>query len=146
MCDKKCLLCAQKNGPKEVWISLVLDPTTLDMQQSLFVLIMKNNSKGAMVEPHPSNPFISVWRQLTTSQIVVQRMLKYIKLIELQLCKFSALWKMNIILVHWVLWKQIRELIDNTFGCCHSNVCSKFQNFWNFPYDQTIKEWEVAHS
>lgn len=108
-------MCAQKNGPKEVWISLVLDPTTLDMQQSLFVLTMKNNSKGAMVEPHPSNPFISVWRQLTTSQFVVQRMLECIKLSKLQLFKFLTLWKMNIVLVHWVYEKQIQELVDNTF-------------------------------
>ncbi len=139
-------MCTQKNGPKEVWISLVLDPTTLDMQQSLFVLTMKNNSKGAMVEPHPSNPFISVWRQLTTSQFVVQRMLEYIKLTKLQLSKFLSLWKMILVLVHWVYEKQIQESVDNTFGCYYSNVCSKFQNFWNFPYDQTIEEWKVAHS
>lgn len=79
----------------------------LQICNNLFVLTMKNNSKGAMVEPHPSNPFISVWRQLTTSQFVVQRMLEYIKLSKLQIVQvldfvkdeycFStlSLWKAN---------------------------------------------------
>jgi hypothetical protein len=53
---KKCLLCAKKKGLEEVQISLVLDPTIMDMQQSLFFLTTKNNSKGAMVEACSLNP------------------------------------------------------------------------------------------
>jgi hypothetical protein len=42
----------QKHGlsGSGIWIPLVLDPTTLDMQHSLFVLTMKNNFHVAMVE------------------------------------------------------------------------------------------------
>jgi len=74
--------------PKNVFLSklskfkLVLNPIALDMQWFLFVLIIKNNSKGAMVEPHSLNPFTCAWRQLTTSQILVQRMSEDIKLVE----------------------------------------------------------------
>jgi hypothetical protein len=57
-----------------------LDPIVLDMQQSLFVLTMKNNSKGTRAKPHSLNPFTHLWRQLTTFKIVVQKMLEYIKL------------------------------------------------------------------
>jgi hypothetical protein len=45
-----------------LWIPLVLDPITLDMQHSLFVLTMKNNCHVAMVEPHNHNPLIILWR------------------------------------------------------------------------------------
>jgi hypothetical protein len=41
----------------DLWIPLVLDPTTLDMQHSLFVLTMMSNCHVAMVEPHNHNPF-----------------------------------------------------------------------------------------
>jgi hypothetical protein len=44
-----------RNG---LWIPLMLDQTTLDMQHSLFVLTIKNNCHDAMVEPHNHNPLI----------------------------------------------------------------------------------------
>jgi hypothetical protein len=45
-----------------LWIPLVLDPRTMDMQHSLFILTMKNNCHVAMVEPHNQNPLIRLWR------------------------------------------------------------------------------------
>jgi hypothetical protein len=45
-----------------LWIPLMLDPTTLDMQRSLFVLTMKNNCHVVMVEPHNHNPLTRLWK------------------------------------------------------------------------------------
>jgi len=61
---KKCLLCARKNGFEKVQISLVLDPTIMDMQQFLFFLTMKNNSKGAMVEACSLTPLHMLMRAI----------------------------------------------------------------------------------
>jgi hypothetical protein len=44
---------------------------------------MKNNSKGVMVKPCFLNAFTCLWKQQTTSQIIVQRMSKYIKLAKI---------------------------------------------------------------
>ncbi len=41
---------------------------------------MKNNYNGAMVELHFKNSFTCLWKQLTTSQIIVPTISKYIKL------------------------------------------------------------------
>jgi len=48
----------KKYGPTRsvVQISIVLDPTTLHMQCSLFVLTMKSSCQVGMVEPHNYNP------------------------------------------------------------------------------------------
>jgi len=59
---KKC-----GNGSTEVWIPLMLDFATLDLQHFLFVLTMKNNSKVAMAKPCACNPLTRLWRQLTSS-------------------------------------------------------------------------------
>ncbi len=53
------------------WTPLVLNPTTLDMQLSLFALKMKNNCHVAMVEPHNHNPLTRLWRQLIPYLIIV---------------------------------------------------------------------------
>jgi hypothetical protein len=62
------------------WIPPMLNPTTLDMQCSLFILTMKDNCHVAMVEPCSHNLLTILWKQLITFQIVVHQMSKYIKL------------------------------------------------------------------
>jgi len=57
-----------------------------------------------MVEPCSLNAFKCLWKQLTISQIVMQRP-KYIKLAKIVVVQVLMLWKMNNVLVHWVLWK-----------------------------------------
>jgi hypothetical protein len=61
----------------------MVNPTTLDMQRSLFVLTMKDNCHVAMVEPCSHNLLTILWKQLTTSQIIVRQMSKYIKLAKI---------------------------------------------------------------
>jgi hypothetical protein len=65
------------------WIPLMVNPTTLDMQRSLFVLTMKDNCHVAMVEPCSHNLLTILWKQFTTSQIIVRQMSKYIKLAKI---------------------------------------------------------------
>jgi hypothetical protein len=44
---------------------------------------MKNNSKLVMQKPFDVNPFTKLWKTLSSSQIFVEKILKYIKSAEL---------------------------------------------------------------
>jgi hypothetical protein len=69
----------------EICIPLVLDFIALDMQHFLFFLTITRSSKFAMVEPHIRTPWTHLWKQLTSSQIVVQKMLEYIKVVKISI-------------------------------------------------------------
>jgi hypothetical protein len=74
--------------PMEICIPLLLNFIALHMQHIqhfLFVLTMMRNSKFAMVEPHTRTPLTRLWKQLTSSQIVVHKMLKYIKVVKISI-------------------------------------------------------------
>jgi hypothetical protein len=82
----------------EICIPLLLDFIALHMQHFLFVLTMKRNSKFAMVEPHTCTPVTRLWKQLTSSQIVVHKMLEYIKVVKISIVSLVQL-KMSDILI-----------------------------------------------
>jgi hypothetical protein len=48
---------------------------------------MKNNSKLVMQKPFDVNPFTKLWKTLSSSQILLEKILKYIKSAELVIVK-----------------------------------------------------------
>jgi hypothetical protein len=44
---------------------------------------MKKNSKLVMQKPFDVNPFTKLWKTFSSSQIIVEKILKYIKLAKL---------------------------------------------------------------
>jgi hypothetical protein len=129
----------------EVWIPQLLDSIALDLQHSLFVLTMKNNSK-AMVKLHTCNPLTRLWKQLTSSQIVTHKIPKYIKLVEIavlqvigsmedELCfnmfNFMKTKLRNKLMTHL-------DLVTRMFG-------QKLYTLENFLYNQAIEKWKTNY-
>jgi hypothetical protein len=56
---------------------------TFDFQRSLFVFNMTNNAKLAMQKPFDLNLVTKLWRTLTSFQILENKILEYMKLVEL---------------------------------------------------------------
>jgi len=55
----------------------------LDLQMSLFKLIMKNNVALAIGCPYIMNPMIWLRKSLAFSQMIAHKMLKYVKLVTI---------------------------------------------------------------
>jgi hypothetical protein len=53
-----------------------------------------------MVEPHIRTPLTHLWKQLTSSRIVVHKMLKYIKVVKISIVSLVQL-RMSDILIHF---------------------------------------------
>ncbi len=62
------------------WLILAID---FDLQRSLFVFNMTNNAKLAMQKPFEVNPISKLWRTFTSSQILENKIPKYIKFVKL---------------------------------------------------------------
>ncbi len=80
---KKNYCAPREVGPTKFWDVPFLDATTLDLQRFTFVLSMKNNSRTTMEPPHDFNPLIWLWKGLTTRQVAIHCITKYIKLAEI---------------------------------------------------------------
>jgi hypothetical protein len=62
-----------------------------DLQRSLFVITMRSNSKLVMHKPFDVNPFTKLWRTFSSSRIFVEKILVYIKLVELAIVQVIGL-------------------------------------------------------
>ncbi len=62
------------------WLILAID---FDLQRSLFVFNMTNNAKLEMQKPFEVNPISKLWRTFTSSQILENKIPKYIKFVKL---------------------------------------------------------------
>jgi hypothetical protein len=130
-----------------LWIPLMLNPTTLDVQRSLFILTMKDNCHVAMVEPCSHNLLTILWIQLITSQIVVCQMLKYIKL-----TKIAVIQVLGSIEDEWCfntfsfMTNKLQNRLTTHLDLVICMFVQRFYTFENFPFHQTIEEWKVFHS
>ncbi len=85
--------------PKKLGLDELLDlglflATAFDLQRSLFVITMKNNSKLVMQKPFDVKPLTKLWITLFSSQILVNKIPKYIKLPFVSM--IHAFWNMEI--------------------------------------------------
>jgi hypothetical protein len=130
-----------------LWIPPVLNPTTLDMQHSLFILTMKDNCHVAMVEPCSHNLLTILWRQLTTSQIIVCQMSKYIKLAKIAIIQVLGSiedeWCFNTLSF---MMSKLQNRLTTHLVLVICMFVQKFYTFGNFLYHQTIEEWKAFHS
>jgi len=70
-------------GHDKVWVLGLFSIATFDFQRFLFMLSMTNNVKLAMHKPFDVNPITKLWRTFTSFRILENKLLKYIKLVEL---------------------------------------------------------------
>jgi hypothetical protein len=52
-------------------------------QQGLFKVTMRANTEATCTPPFPVNPFVKLWRQLTSSRHLCKLILEYVKLAEI---------------------------------------------------------------
>jgi hypothetical protein len=60
-------------------VSEPLDAQTLDLQTSLFKLMMKSNAKSAIEEPHDMNPVTKLWMKLGSNALLLSCLSEYMK-------------------------------------------------------------------
>ncbi len=61
----------------------LLDGALLHQQVSFFTITMKNNSHGALHLPLDCNLITKMWAQLATNVIMAQKLLQFLKLVEI---------------------------------------------------------------
>jgi hypothetical protein len=61
----------------------LLSSSVLDIQQSLFKITMKNQSRGCMLPPFTKNPFTQLWEIVGSSQVLTNMILEYLKLAQI---------------------------------------------------------------
>jgi hypothetical protein len=61
----------------------LLSSSVLDIQQSLFKITMKNQSRGCMLPPFTKNPFTRLWEIVGSSQVLTNMILEYLKLAQI---------------------------------------------------------------
>jgi hypothetical protein len=80
----KATLCQLKKVKlNDVWVPRQFSATTFNLQIFLFILTIKNNVKLAMQKPFDVNLLIKLRRTHSSSQILEQKILECIKLVEL---------------------------------------------------------------
>jgi hypothetical protein len=74
---------SKPKGANGTLVAGLLDPTFFDQQMSFFCLKMKSNNHGALHLLLDCNHIIKLWGRLTSNVTVVDKLLEYLKLIEL---------------------------------------------------------------
>ncbi len=87
------------------------------------------------------NPFACLWKQLTTSQIIVQRMSKYIKLVNIATVQALSF------VENGRCFNTLNIMKIKTKNQLTIHLLKKFIfTFEIFPYDQAIEECKVTHN
>jgi hypothetical protein len=61
----------------------LLDGALLDQQSFFFSITMKNNNHGALHPPLDYNPTTNMWARLVSNVVLVQKLSKFLKLVEI---------------------------------------------------------------
>jgi hypothetical protein len=77
----------KKGGLDEIWVLGLFSIVVLNLQRFMLVFSMINNVKLAMQKPFVVNPITKLWKTLTSFLILKNKLLKYIKLVELAIVK-----------------------------------------------------------
>jgi hypothetical protein len=70
-------------GFNKVWVLRLFLTIVLDLKTFLFILIMKKNVKLVMQKPFDINSLTKLWKTLSSSQILEQKINEYIRFVGL---------------------------------------------------------------
>jgi hypothetical protein len=73
-CELRSVISGSEKDGVSTQVSEPLDTRTLDLQTSLFKLMMKSNTKSAMEEPHDMNPVTKLWTKLDSNALLLSHL------------------------------------------------------------------------
>jgi hypothetical protein len=79
-----------------------------------------------MAKPRDENLVIKLWHQLTTNNLFIQVLFKFMRFVELAIVQAIGSLEDKRAFFNNFYGVQVAKSIGKAFGYCHSHVCSRF--------------------
>ncbi len=137
----------KKGRLDEMWVLGLFSIVVLNLQRSMFVFNMMNNVKLAMQKPFDVNPVTKLWKTLISFWILKNKILEYIKLVELAIVKVIGFiedehYFSTLTFIKTKLWNRLTM----HFGACHLHVQTKVLHFVELSFSSSYSKLERQHS
>lgn len=116
----------------------------LDLQASLFKMVLKNNAKFAMKPFLDLNHVTKLWQNLTSFQCLVMKILKYFKVAKIATSQLIGSMEGTRCFSTLVFMKsKLRNRLIDHLDLVVCKFAHKFYSLENFLYNAIIQSWKV---